>query len=135
MPVIIIPRAQVSGGSAGEGGQSFSNSGTLSLLSSDAQGNLLFGGKTVGEKALEVAYNLILSEQNIAACSIMLPDDCDSSRSITLALQGMATLQGIDWIIEEHDSPTLDAIVWNGLGLQEVAQLGDSVLITYYKKI
>ena len=135
MAVIIVPRAQVSGGASGEVGQSFPNSGTLSKLGADASGNLTFDGKTVGEKALEVAYSLVLSPQNIADCCIDLPDDCDSSRSITLALQGIAAQKGVDWDIQEHDAPILDAVVWRGLGLQDVAQAGDSVLITYYKKL
>ena len=135
MAVVIVPRATFYGSSSGEGGQAFANSATLSKLSTDTNGNLAFNGKAVGEKSIEVAYSSILSDENISACSIDLPEDCDSSRSITLALQGISTQQGVDWDVIEHDFPQPDVIGWRGLGLQAVAQQGDSVVITYYKQI
>ena len=132
MPVIIFPPNIYSSG--GEG-PVFSNSDTLRKLSTDSNGYLAFNGKTVAERALEVAYSSILSRQNILEAALALPDDCDTSRSITLALQGISTQQGVDWTVDEKTFPELDAIVWEGLGLQFVAQEGDAVLITYYKKI
>ena len=114
---------------------SFSNSDTLSRLSSDSQGNLTFNGKTVGEKSTEVAYNVCLSALNISQCSIPLPNDCDTSRSITLALQGIFAQKDIDWDICENDFPQLDFISWKGRGLEFIAREGDAVFITYYKKI
>ena len=132
MPVILFPPSLYS---SGGDVASFSNSDILRKLSTDSNGKLAFNGKTVAENALEVAYSSILSKQNIRDAAIQLPDDCDTSRSITLALQGISTQQGIDWTIDEKTFPELDAIVWDGLGLQFVAQEGDAVLITYYKKI
>ena len=132
MSVIIFPPILYSSGGYGA---SFSNSDTLRKLSTDNNGNLAFNGKTVAEKAIEVAYSTTLSKLNISNSSIELPNDCDTSRSITLALQGISTQEGVDWAIDEKSFPELDAIVWLGLGLQFVAQEGDSVLITYYKKI
>ena len=135
MPLIIIPRANLQDSSSGEGGQTFSNAGTLSKLATDKDGNLTFDGKTVGEKAVEVAYSTILSKLNISACSVVLPDDCDTSRGITVALQGIATQRGVDWEVNEKTYPELDAISWQGLGIQAFAQEGDALVITYYKKL
>ena len=132
MSLIIFPPSLYS---SGGDGAVFSNSDTLRKLSTDSNGNLAFNGKTVAESAIEVAYSTTLSKLNISNSSILLPNDCDTSRSITLALQGISTQEGIDWTINEKTFPELDAIVWHGLGLQFVAQEGDSVLITYYKKI
>ena len=131
MPITIFTPAFYR--SAGDN-SSFSNSDTLSRLSSDSQGNLTFNGKTLGEKSTEVAYNVCLSALNISQCSIPLPNDCDASRSISLALQGILTLKGIDWDIYENEFPDFDIISWKGLGLEFIAQEGDAVFITYYKK-
>ena len=132
MPLIIYPPGLYK---SPNNENSFANSDTLSRLSTDDNGNLAFNGKTVGEKSLEVAYNLTLSKQNISTKSFELPHDCDTSRSITLALQGISTQQNIDWVVLEHNSPELDVISWSGFALQDVAQEGDAVLVTYYKKI
>ncbi|MBR0186899.1 MAG: hypothetical protein IJQ24_12805 [Synergistaceae bacterium] len=101
MPVILFPRSSFGGSSSGEG-QVFTNAATLAKLSTDSSGNLTFNGKPVGEKSVEVSLNLTLSDENIRSCSIELPNDCDPSRSISLALQGISAQQGKDWTILEH---------------------------------
>ena len=132
MSVTIFPQSYYSGSS----GQDFANASTLARLGTDSNGNLAFNGKTVGsENSSEVAYSLLLSEKNISSCSIELPGDCDTSKSITLALQGIATINNLDWEVIEKDFPQLDLIAWRGLGLQSLVKAGDAVLITYYKKI
>lgn len=129
--IIVPPRTFISSGDS----SAFPNSDTLAKIGADCFGNLTFNGKTVGEASQEVAFVTSLSQQNILDASLTLPDDCDTSRSITLAIQGIAAQKGIDWDILEHSFPELDAIVWEGLGLQFIAQVGDAVIITYYKKI
>lgn len=132
MALIIYPptRSNSSGDTS-----AFLNADTLAKISTDDNGNLAFNGKTVGETSLEVAYSTILSKQNISLKSLDLPLDCDTSKSITLALNGISTQQFIDWNIIENLSPKLDTISWNGLALDNIAQKGDSVIITYYRKI
>lgn len=132
MAIIIYPPTRIN--SSGDA-STFPNADTLVKISTDDNGKLAFNGKTVGETSSEVAYSTILSKQNISQKYISLPDDCDTSKSITLALQGIAALKGIDWEISEKTFPQLDAIVWNGLALEALAQEGDTVLITYYRKI
>ena len=129
--IIVPPRSFIPNGDAA----SFPNSDTLSKIGSDNYGNLTFNGKAVSDFSREVAFSTTLTQQNILEASLPLPDDCDTSRSITLAIQGIATQKGIDWDILDHSFPELDAIVWDGFGLQFIAQEGDAVIITYYKKI
>lgn len=137
MPVIIIPAANFSGGgSHSSGGHSHTNSATLNRLSTDSNGNLCFNGKIVGEKSIETAYNVTLNAQDISSKSIALPHDCDTSRIITLSLNGVAFANGDFWEVKENvNSSTADLIAWEGLGLNGLAQAGDNVLISYYKKI
>ena len=134
MAVILFPLGSFTGGASGEG-QTFTNAATLSKLGTDANGNLTFNGRPVGEKSVEVSYSITLSDENIRSCSIELPNDCDASRSISFALQGISAQQGKDWTIQEHSWPDPDVISWDGLGLQTVAKSGDYVLISYYKKL
>ena len=133
MGVILFPPGLYNSGSGG--GQTFSNAATLLKLGTDADGNLSFNGKTVGDNAREVALSYSLSKLNISQAAVELPDDCDSSRSITVALQGVATQQGIDWEVIDKVYPQLDLISWKGLGLQAVAQAEDILIVTYYKKL
>ena len=133
MATIIFPRSSFTAASSGSG-QTFANYSTLSKLATDSSGNLTFNGKSVASTSSEVAYTAVLSPQNISVAAIALPNDCDTSQSITVSLQGLAFFQGADWQIIEHTYPELDLISWQGLGLHNVAQPGDNILITYYKK-
>ena len=137
MPLIIVPAATFYGGSSsGSGDHTHSNATTLNKLSSDAKGNLLFNGKIVGEKSIETAYSLTLTAVQIAQKNIELPDDCDTSKAITLSLNGLEFSRGDFWeVIENVDATTTDIITWDGLSLENIARTGDKVLITYYKKI
>ncbi len=83
---------------------------------------------------VEVSYNTTLSALNISQALLSLPDDCVPNRAITLALNGIITSEGIDWQVIHQTSPQLDYVAWQGLGLQVVAQEGDSVSITYYRR-
>ena len=135
MSVIIFPPANYESGSSGEG-HTHSNSATLNKLSTDANGNLCFNGKTVGEKAIETALNITLTASHIAKKAVELPDDCDTSRIVTLSLNGVSMPQGDSWSVSENVNNTnTDFISWNGLSLENIAQVGDKVLISYYKKL
>ena len=137
MSVIIFPPANydTSSGSSGEG-HTHSNSATLNKLSTDANGNLCFNGKAVGEKAIETALNITLTASQIAQKAVELPDDCDTSRIVTLSLNGVSIPQEDFWEVKENvNSTNNDLIAWNALGLDGFVQVGDTVLISYYKKI
>lgn len=136
MPVMIIPVSTFSGGGASADGHSHTNMATLNKLSTDNDGNLRFNGKIVGEKSIETAYNTTLNAQDISRKYIALPHDCDTSRIITLSLNGVAFNNGDFWEVKENvNSSTNDLIAWEGLGLDGLVQTGDNVLISYYKKI
>lgn len=139
MPVIIIPAARFFGTSAGSAsteGHSHTNINTLNKLSTDIDGNLCFNGKIVGEKAVETACNITLTDAQVTQKFIALPDDCDTSRVITLSINGVAMPQGDFWEVRENvNSSTSDLIVWNGLALDNVVRAGDRLFISYYKKI
>lgn len=122
------------GGGGGTGSSGLTNTATLSKLATDANGNLLFNGKIIGEKSIEVSYNFILSAQNISQKFIALPNDCDTSRNIVFYLSGLALAQGEFWEVIEKNYPEQDLISWNGLQLEQLVQSGDSACITYYKK-
>lgn len=137
MAVRITPAnvyAAESSASTSTGNHSHSNLGVLNKLTIDAQGNLSFAGKTIAENYVETSYCTTLSAQNISTHSLELPYDCDTSRAITLTLQGLSFVQGRDWRLIEHIAPVLDVISWENLALQAIVQQGDSVSITYYKK-
>ncbi len=121
-------------GGGGGGASGLTNTATLSKFSTDANGNLLFNGKIVGEKSVEVSFNFILSAQNILQKFIALPNDCDTSRNIVFYLSGLALAQDEFWEVIEKDYPEQDLISWNGLQLETLIQVGDSACITYYKK-
>ncbi len=139
MPLMIVPASvyyNYGGGSgASADGHSHTNSATLNKLSTDANGNLCFNGKIVGEKAIETAINITLTDTQVQQKFIALPDDCDTSRIITLALNGVSFPINDFWEVRENVIDNNDFIAWNGLGLEAIAQAGDSVLISYYKKI
>lgn len=137
MPIMIRPAAvysKESSASTSASTHSHSNLGILNKLSIDAQGNLSFGGKIIAENSVETSYSTTLSVQNINSKSLELPHDCDTSRAITLTLQGLSFVQGRDWRLIENTAPVLDVISWENLALQDIVQQGDSVSITYYKK-
>lgn len=137
MSIRIIPAtiySSESTASTSTGNHSHSNLSILNKLTIDAQGNLSFAGKTIAENAVEVSYSTTLSTQNINTHSLELPHDCDTSRAITLTLQGLAFVQGKDWQLIENNTPVLDVISWENLALQNLVRQGDSVSITYYKK-
>ena len=137
MPIIITPAAVFSSGSSASsptGTHSHNNISVLDKLTTDAQGNLSFGGKSIAELSVETSYSTTLSAQNISSHSLQLPHDCDTSKAITLSLQGLSFIQGKDWQLIENNAPVLDVISWEKLALQDIAQQGDLVSITYYKK-
>ena len=137
MAIRIIPTTVYSAESSASiptGNHSHSNLGVLNKLTLDAQGNLSFAGKTIAENSVETSYCVTLSAQNISTHSLELPHDCDTSKAITLTLQGLSFVQGRDWRLIEHTAPVLDVISWENLALQAIVQQGDSVSITYYKK-
>ena len=123
------------GGSGSVDGHSHLNSATLNKLSTDSNGNLCFNGKIVGEKVIETDINFILDENIIAQNSVTLPHDCDVSRAITVSLNGISLPRGNFWEVSEQNYPEPDLIAWNGLELQSLAQIGDTLLVSYYKKI
>ena len=136
MPVIIVPANTFSGGSSGAEGHSHSNSATLNKLSTDVKGNLCFNGKIVGETSIETACNITLTDTQVQQKFFALPDDCDSSKVLTLSLNGVSFAQGDFWEVRENvNSSNTDLVAWDGLGLEHIAQAGDKVIISYYKKI
>lgn len=140
MPLMIVPASAYYGYGGGSGtsadGHSHLNSATLNKLSTDANGNLCFNGKIVGEKAIETALNITLTDTQVQQKFIALPDDCDTSRIITFALNGVSFPKNNFWEVRENvNSSTNDLIAWGGLGLDGLVQIGDNVLISYYKKI
>ena len=137
MAVRITPAnvyAAESSASTSTGNHSHSNLGVLNKLTIDAQGNLSFGGKIIAESSIETSYSTTLTAQNISSKSLALHNDCDTSKPITLTLQGLSFIQDRDWRLIENTAPTPDVISWENLALQAIVQQGDSVSITYYKK-
>ena len=124
MAIIIVPKQT----NSSSGNIDLPNESTLRKLSTDASGNLSFNGKTVGEKAIEVAYNVTLTKgQN----TIELPNDLDTSRAIALSFNGISLQQGDFWEVIEKEWPEKDCIVFTG----NLAQSGDKISISYYKKV
>lgn len=137
MAIMIRPAtvySSESSASSSAGTHSHSNLSILNKLSIDNQGNLSFGGKIIAENSVETSFSTTLTAQNISSKSLELPHDCDTSKAITFSLQGLSFVQGRDWRLVEHSAPSLDAISWENLALQNIVQQGDSVSITYYKK-
>ena len=129
MPLILTPvRTTTSGGGDNS---TFANAGTLSKFSETSDGKLLFNGKIVSEQGQEVTHYVTLQKNQKF---IELPGDCDISQAIVLTLNGIVINQGDFWTVIEKTYPEKDLISWEGLELETLAQDGDSVLITYYKK-
>ncbi|MBQ3347445.1 MAG: hypothetical protein IJG39_10195 [Synergistaceae bacterium] len=137
MPVTIVPAATFYGsGGASSEGHSHTNSATLNKLSTDNNGNLCFNGRIVGEKAIETSCNFSLTDSQARQKFIALPDDCDTARAIILSLNGVSFAQGDFWEVRENvNTACSDLIAWEGLGLENIAQAGDKVIISYYKNI
>ena len=117
----------------------FANADTLSKFSVNSDGKLLFDGKIVGGTAsatgsstAEVTYYVTLTR---GQQFIELPYDCDTSQAIVLSLNGIVLDQNVFWEVREKNYPEKDFIAWEGLELENLAQEGDSILITYYRKV
>lgn len=81
---------------------------------------------------VETSMTVTFTAQHVSQKYIALPNDCDTSRLLTVAIQGLLTEQDTDW--EVSKSGTTNSIAWNGLELENIAQIGDKIFITYYKK-
>lgn len=126
MALKIFTRAEFSSG--------ISNSTTLSKLSTDTNGNLTFNGKVIASNSIETGQKFTISNQEIRQKFLELPEDCDTSRIITLALNGLSLEQGEYWDIEEKTAPSKDLITWAGLELEGLLQAGDKILVSYYRR-
>lgn len=137
MPVILFPAdTYYDSGGASADGHSHTNTDTLNKLSTNSNGKLCFNGQVVGEKAIETALYTVLTPSLVQQKFIPLPDDCDTSRIITLTLNGVSMPQKDFWEVRENvNSSNADLISWVGLGLDGFVQVGDTVFISYYKKI
>ena len=130
MALIIFPR-----GSSGSSDTSeLTNLATLRKLSTDSNGNLCFDGHIVSNASVEIPYSVTLTKAMIGNKFIELPYDCDTSRIITLSIQGIQMTEGSDWEVIAKVWPEKDLIAWAGLGLEFIAQAGDNILISYYRK-
>jgi len=87
-----------------------------------------------GQHSTETIYKVILTAEHISQKYIELPEDCDTSKFTALYIQGLITEPGVDWELVEKTDPEKDTIAWNGLELENTAQVGDKILVSYYKK-
>ena len=108
------------------------NLDVLKKISVNSNDQLVYDGRVVGEKAIEVDYSVTLVKNQDF---IELPEDCDTSRAIILNIQGITTQKDTDWRLVEKNYPEKDLITWGGLGLEDIVQAGDTIVITYYKKV
>ena len=134
MGVILVAPGWGGGGSGG-GSADHIHGNLASLNALKVNGDdLLVNGKAVGEKAVEVAIEATLTATDIANKHLDLPEDCDVSRALTVVLESLPRRMGEDWTVIENVDPEKDRISWAGLGMERLAQAGDKVSITYYKK-
>ncbi len=129
MSLIIFPR----GSSGGSDTSGLTNLSTLRKFSTDNNGNLCFDGNIISS-SVEIPYNVTLTKAIIEQKFIELPLDCDTSKIITLSIQGIQIQQGVYWEVHEQTYPDKDLIAWNGLELENLAQVGDKIFISYYRK-
>ena len=122
--IIVTPMAASSGG--------ITNMETLNKISTDANGNLVFNGKTIPENYVEAVFNATLTAQHTSQKYIEMPENCDTSRAITVNIQGISVVKDSDFEIIERNNRVL--ISWNELGLESIARTGDKIQITYYKE-
>lgn len=139
MALIIVPidtyyASDYDGGNVSEG-HSHRNLATLNKLSTDTNGHLSFNGHLIGEAAIETSCNFVLDALSISRKYIELPHDCDVNRAISVSLNGFSLPRGYSWVVIEQNYPEHDLIAWEGLELQSFAQIGDILLVSYYKKI
>ena len=88
-----------------------------------------------GQQPEETLYKVILTAEHIEQKFIELPEDCDTGQFTGLYIQGLLTEPNVDWELVERTAPDKDLITWDGLGLEQTAQAGDKVLVSYYKKL
>lgn len=131
---VIIVNPGGGGGGPGADGHTHPNLPSLNKLKVTGPGELLVDGVAVGEKAVEVGYEVVLAPRHIADKALELPEDCDVSRALTLVLESLPQRMGDDWQVVEKTAPEKDRIVWDGLGMERMARAGDKVSINYYKK-
>ena len=82
-------------------------------------------------QTVETVLNLTANQMILDQCYVPLPYPCDLSQAITLSLNGIALPQGSFWEVNLDAS----SIFWSGLELQHLAQLGDSFIISYYRRL
>ncbi len=133
MSLIIVSQSSSSGSSSSDG-HNHTNLALLNRFTIDSNGNLLFNGAIVGEKAIEVIYEKTLTAQDILNKYLELPEDCDADRAITLILESIPQRINEDWRVIIKEQPDKDSISWSGLAMEDIVQAGDKVSITYYKK-
>ena len=126
----------VSPGSSGNNGNGHThdNMALLNALTMDSNNHLRINGELVGEQAVEVTFNTMLTQQDIAARYIELPSDCDTNRSLTFVLENLPLNRDTDWEVVTKNWPEKDRIAWADLGMERLAQAGDKVSINYYSK-
>ena len=121
--------------SENENGDLLFNGEVLNKFSTDENGELLFNGKVIGkcncQMSAEVTHYVTLQK---GQTQIELPGDCDISQAITVSIYGLAVDENTYWEVREKSYPEKDLIAWNGLELEGLAQEGDKIMITYYKK-
>ena len=106
----------------------------LESLSINELNQLCINGKPIEADYTEVDQDFIITQDTINNKYIELPDDCDTTRSITVTLLSQVMVLGVDYIIESNEEPIKDKIVWDGLGLEDVLQIDDTLCVIYYKK-
>lgn len=139
MALMIVPiatyYASATDSGASHEGHSHMNFATLNKLSTDTNGHLSFNGHIIGEAAIETSCNFILDAHITSLGYIELPHDCDLTRAISVSLNGISLPRYYSWEVIEKTYPEADLIAWDGLELQSLAQIGDILLVSYYKKI
>ena len=108
----------------------------LEALSINELNQLCIDGKPIEADYIEVDRDIIITDEDINNKYIELPDDCDDSnnRPIVVTVESSVMAIGIDYRVIINEDPIKDRIDWNGLGLEDVLQSGDTICITYYKK-
>ena len=86
-------------------------------------------------QSVETVLNLTLNQMILEQCYVPLPYPCDFSQAVTLSLNGIALPRGSFWEVIHDDTLNSDSIAWLGLELQLLAQLGDSFIISYYRRL
>ena len=82
-------------------------------------------------QTVEAVLNVTLNQLILEQCYVPLPYPCDWSQAVTLSLNGIALPRGSFWEVNLDAS----SIISPGLELQQLAQLGDSFIISYYRRV